>query len=278
MTEVWQPGTSTDVRPVLADILSAFHHPYNFSPSSEIQTLMFTEVLEWCNLQSATNPDDFEALVQRLDKPHMAAKFKEDAAHIHAPPTEIGQAHDLEPPTGKAPTPAHTLTTVQPKNVQGLLSTQIGDNLASGAEEGLIPGLSMKDIPGLRNLLSAAPGADNPNPIDHGLMGAGGGVGLLQAFKNIEVHDIVAAPGMGNILKEGVVRMLLRDPARAEIEMKQARQRLGIRDEMAETADALARLDIHPMDDVPDQGLEKKTSKSPVGIVRRTVETIKSKS
>ena len=231
---------TSDVRPTLASILEVLHHPYNYSTASEIQTLMFAQVFEYCSIQSKADPKRFEELVQSLDKAHMAAKLGEHGhTHSHsrtnayAPPTAIGSTH------------AHALTTVQPERVETTFVQRIGDNIEESVKKGGIPGLSLDDIPGIKDLLSATPSADDPNPIDQALRSTGG-VGLTVAFKDVQLHEILGAAGMGNVLKDGLINMLLNDPKRLEAEEKAARERLGTQDEVP-AKDLIALLDFDPV-------------------------------
>ena len=187
---------------------------------------MFAQVFEYCSVRSKADPKRFEEFVQSLDKTHMAAKLGEQGhTHSHsltnayAPPTAIGSTH------------AHALTTVRPERVETTFIQRISDNIEhSMKEDGGIPGLSLDDLPGIKDLLSATPSADAPNPIDQALRSAGGGVGLTKAFKDIQLHEILGAAGMGNVLKDGLIGMLLNDPERLEVEEKAARERLGAQD------------------------------------------------
>jgi hypothetical protein len=221
--EIWQPGMTSDIQSTLTSILEVLHHPYNYSKDSEIQTLMFAQVFEYCSVQSKADPKRFEDIVQSLDKAHMAAKLGEQG-HIHS----RSQTNAYAPPTAIGSTHAHALTTVQPERVETTFVQRIGDN-----------------IPGIKDLLSATPSADDPNPIDQALRNTGG-VGLTAAFKDIQLHEILGAAGMGNFLKDGLINMLLSDPERLEVEEKAARERLDAQDELP-AKDLIALLDFDPV-------------------------------
>jgi hypothetical protein len=238
--EIWQPGMTSDIQSTLTSILEVLHHPYNYSKDSEIQTLMFAQVFEYCSVQSKADPKRFEDMVQSLDKAHMAAKLGEQG-HIHS----RSQTNAYAPPTAIGSTHAHALTTVQPERVETTFVQRIGDNIESKMKNGGIPGLSLDDIPGIKDLLSATPSADDPNPIDQALRNTGG-VGLTAAFKDIQLHEILGAAGMGNFLKDGLINMLLSDPERLEVEEKAARERLDAQDELP-AKDLIALLDFDPV-------------------------------
>ncbi len=283
ITQVWQPGHEADVRPTLAGILDALHHPYNMSPESEVQQLMFAEVLAYLKTRSERDPEGFDAMLPRLDKAHVAAKLGEEAAHTHADELTTAQAPAFEEAETAAPdhttahvrTPAHTLTTLPPENVQGLFATRISDNIASSVREGIIPGLSLDDIPGLRELMSMTSSSDNPNPIDQALTKVTG-VGLLPAFKDIEIHDIISAPGMGNVLKEAVITMMMRDPERMEWEEKRATERFGGL-AMSPAKEAQALLDFNAVDKYEEEG-GTVSGGSKTAFMKRALEKLKIKS
>ena len=221
---------------------------------------MFAQVFEYCSARSHADPERFEEMVISLDKAHMAAKLGEQG-HTHS----HSRTNAYAPPTAFGSTHAHALTTVQPERVETTFVQRIGDNIerslkqeSEGGSGKGIPGLSLDDLPGIRDLLSATPSADDPNPIDQALRGAGGGVGLTAAFRDIQLHEILGAAGMGNVLKDGLIGMLLNDPERLEIEEKAARERLGAEDEM-DARDVLKLLDFDPVfDDKRDRSAGRK--------------------
>ena len=269
ITEVWQPGSDIDVRATLDSILDGFHHPYNFSQDSPIQNLMFTEVLNWCNAQAGANPAGFEALLTRLDRDHMSRRLGEEAEHDHV--DAMTAAHG--PKTEIAPTTAHDAATLTQKEVQTGFVERVGSNLETSISEGAIPGLGLEDIPIIKELLLAPPTSDSPNPIDNALLRTGG-IGLTSAFKGIEIHEIVAARGMGNILKDSIINITLQDPERSEMEKQMARARFGANDSGIQK-DTARLLEFEPVSQPGDPA--ESTSKSPANLLRKGMDNLKLK-
>lgn len=110
--QLWQPGNSVDLRPTLAKILEAFHHPFNASRDSVVQTLMFTEVSNYVNEQFISNTATFESNLQNLNASAVARRVNENASppygHSHVDALTAAHApNSIEPQT------AHDLTTTQ---------------------------------------------------------------------------------------------------------------------------------------------------------------------
>ena len=267
ITEVWQPGSDVDVRATLDSILDGFHHPYNFSQDSPIQNLMFTEVLNWCNAQAGANLVAFEALLARLDRGHMSRRLGEEAEHDHV--DAMTAAHG--PKTEIAPRTAHDAATLSPKEIQAGFVEKVGNNLEASISKGAIPGLGLEDIPIIKEMLLAPPTSDSPNPIDNALVRTGG-IGLTSAFKGIEIHEIVAARGMGNILKDAVINMTLQDPERSGMEKQMAIARFGA-DNSGIQKDTARLLAFEPVSQ-PGNPAES-TSKSPANLLRKGIDKLK---
>ena len=267
ITEVWQPGSDVDVRATLDSILDGFHHPYNFSQDSPIQNLMFTEVLNWCNAQAGVNLVAFEALLARLDRGHMSRRLGEEAEHDHV--DAMTAAHGTK--TEIAPTTAHDAATLSPKEIQTAFVEKVGNNLEASISKGAIPGLGLEDVPIIKEMLLAPPTSDSPNPIDNALVRTGG-IGLTSAFKGIEIHEIVAARGMGNILKDAVINMTLQDPERSGMEKQMAIARFGA-DNSGIQKDTARLLAFEPVSQ-PGNPAES-TSKSPANLLRKGIDKLK---
>lgn len=203
---------------------------------------MFAEVLDWCNAQSSHDSAEFATTTQRLDKSHR----KE----------ELGE-QDFKRHTG---VPVHMTVTSQPKNIQAPFATRIGDNLVAAIEEGKIPGITADMIPAIRSALMSPSDQENPNPIDFGLTQAGGHTGMNAAFSNIDISEIIAADGMGNVLKDAVIRNILADSDRVSVEEEMARGRFA-KTEGLPAKEMHKLLDFNPIEKpegpaLPGEGVE----------------------
>ena len=223
--EIWQPGSLIDVKPALASILASLHHPFNYSKDSEVQALMVAEVLTWCTTKSQQNPQAYAAFLQRLDRPHMAAKLNEEAekiAHSHVPAFTAAYTS----PDRVGGTTVHDLTTIGTTGAHRGFIERISSNIAKSLESGAIKGLTMEDLPGIKQIMESSPSSDTPNPIDQSLIRIPG-ISLLSIFDDIDIGEIVSAPGMGIVLKDAVIAMRLRDTEMVEREQIAAREKLG---------------------------------------------------
>lgn len=225
-----------DVKPTLASILETLQHPFNYSQTSGIQSIMVAEVLNWCTRKQEENPKEFAALLQRLDKPHMAAKLGEEmdqTAHHHAQQNATATKVDRKP----APSP---------------LASKIESNVTQQLQSGGIKGFSMDDLPMIRDLMTANPSSDAPNPIDNTLTKLPG-MNIVAIFEGIDSSEILSAEGVGVILKDAVISMRLQDEEWVERSQLVAQQRLG----------ALEDRPIKEMLRLLDFGPEEKTSERP---------------
>ena len=223
--QLWQPGNNADPRPALAKILEAFHHPFNSSTDSVVQSLMFTEVSDYVNNQFMTNTAEFEKSLQSLNATAIAKRVNEHASlpYGHSHVDALTAAHA---PDSIAPQTAHDLVTSQRKEVQRGLLERMSENIEKQINGGSVKGVSMKDLPGIKQLLFAPPSGDSPSPIDSGLAKLPG-MSMIGAFEGIGISEIAAADGMGNTLRDAVVSLILLDEARGEKEVEIASSRFG---------------------------------------------------
>ncbi|KAK5079373.1 hypothetical protein LTR64_002204 [Lithohypha guttulata] len=225
IVELWQPGSLVEVKPALSSILATLHHPFNYSKDTEIQALMVAEVLEWCTSKHKESPTLFASLLKRLDRPSMAAKLGEEAeqvAHSHVPaftaaytaPNQIGG------------TTVHDIVTVGLTGPRASFVEKISKNIEKSIQAGKLKGFTMEDMAGIKKTMEATPSSEAPNPIDESLLRIPG-ANLLSVFDDIDIGEIVSAPGAGLILKDAVIRMRLSDTEMVNREQLAAREKLG---------------------------------------------------
>ena len=225
VVEIWQPGSLADVKPALNSILATLHHPFNYSKDNEIQALMVAEVLSWCTAKAEHSPRAYLAFLQRLDRPYMAAKLGEEAeqiSHSHVPAFTAAYASANR----VGGTTVHDLTTVGTIGTHPSFAERISSNIEKGLESGAMEGLTIKDLPDIKQIMESSPSSETPNPIDQSLARIPG-MNLLSVFEGIDIGEIVSAPGMGIILKDAMISMRLRDTEMVEREQMAAREKLG---------------------------------------------------
>jgi len=223
--EIWQPGDSTDVKPTLTSILSTLHHPFNYSKDNDIQALMVAEVLNWCTTKAQEEPQAYSAILHRLDRPNMAARQNEEAeqvAHSHIPAFTAAYTA----PNRVGGTTVHDIVTIGVTGGRTSFVERMHANIEKAIKAGSIPGLTIADLAGIKKTMESDPSSDTPSPIDQALTSIPGG-NLLSVFDEIDVGEIVSAPGMGIILKDAVINMRLKDTEMVEREQKAAREKLG---------------------------------------------------
>ena len=259
IAEVWQPGSLVDPRPTLTSILATLHHPFNYSKEDEIQGLMVAEVIEWCTSKSQNSPKDYATFLERLDRPHKAAKLGEEAEQIassHIPAFTAAYASS----TRIGGTTAHDLVTIGKVGPNASFITKLSNNLEKQLKSGAIKGLSMDDLPGIKQAWEASPSSDSPNPIDQGLVRIPG-TNILSVFDDIDLSEIVSAPGTGIILKDAVIAMRLRDTEMVEREQIAAREKLGALEDRP-VKEMLALLDIVKKDRLEEDDRPTEESKT----------------
>jgi hypothetical protein len=160
----WQPGNSVDPRSTLAKILEAFHHPFNASRDSVVQTLMLTEVSNYVNEQFMSNTATFDCNLQNLNASAVARRVNEHASlpHDHSHVDALTAAHA---PNSIAPQTAHDLTTTQRTEVQRGLLERMSENIDTQLNKGNIGKAGLKDMPKIKPILFAPPTGESPNPL-----------------------------------------------------------------------------------------------------------------
>lgn len=223
--QLWRPGNTVDPRGGISAILQAFHHPFNSSSDSAIQSLMFTEVSDYVNDQFRSNTTTFEKNLQNLNAQSVASRVNEHASlpYGHSHVDALTAAHA---PNSIAPQTAHDLTTTQRTEVQRGLLERMGKNIEAQLKMGEIKGVGMKDLPGIKQVLFAPPTGESPNPLDSGLAKIPG-ISFIGTFEGISISEIAAADGMGNTLKDAVVSLMLMDETRGTKEQEVAASRFG---------------------------------------------------
>lgn len=160
-------------------------------------------------------------------------------------------------------TTAHDLTTIDVGGANIGFIEKIASNIEKNITKGAFSGLTLDDLPQIKDMLYAKPSPYSPNPIDGSLTRIPG-MGLVSAFEDIDIHEIVAAPGMGVLLKDSVIAMRLRDTEYVEKEQAMARERLGSLEDRP-IKEMLALLDFgaesKPTDRPVDDAGESKTTK-----------------
>lgn len=241
IVELWQPGSLVDVKPALSAIMSTLHHPFNYSKDNMIQGLMVAEVMNWCTLKAEESPENYVQFLASLDRPHMAAKQGEEAeqiAHSHVSAFTAAYAN----PGKIGGTTAHDLTTIGVQGPRAPFVEKISANIEKALDAGAVKGMSVKDLPVIKQIMEATPDSETPNPIDQAITRLPG-LSVLTIFDGIDMGEIVSAPGVGLILKDGVIAMRLRDTDMVKREQLAAQQKLG-RLEDRPTSEILDLLDF----------------------------------
>lgn len=205
--------------------MASLHHPFNYSKDNEIQALMVAEVVSWCTSKAEESPSTYATFLEALDRPHMAAKQGEEAeqiAHSHVPAFTAAYAT----PGKIGGTTAHDLTTIGVTGPRASFVEKISKNIEKSLEAGEVKGMTAKDLPGLKEIMNTSPSHDTPNPIDQALTRLPG-LSVLSIFEGIDMGEIVGAPGVGLILKDGVIAMRLQDTEMVKREQIEAQKRLG---------------------------------------------------
>lgn len=250
-----------DVKPTIASIVATLHHPFNSSQEVEIQGLMVAEVLDWCTNKARESPEDYSKFLHQLSRPYLAAKQGEEAeqiAHTHVPAFTAAYASANK----VGGTTVHDLITVGVTGPRASFIEKISRNIEKSMEKGSMGDLSMKDLPGIKKIMESSPSSDTPNPIDEALTMIPG-MSLFSVFDGIDLGEIVAAPGMGIILKDTVITMRLKDTELVEREQIAARERLGALEDRP-TKEILQLLDFgaRTEDDKERERAERPTEES----------------
>lgn len=241
IVELWQPGSLIDVKPAIASIMATLHHPFNYSKDSGIQGIMVAEVLNWCTTKAEHDPKNYALLLESMDRPHTAARQHEEAdqiAHSHVPAFTAAYAT----PGRIGGTTAHDLVTIGVTGPRASFVEKVSKNIEKGLEKNKVEGMSVKDLPFIKQIMEASPDFETPNPIDQAIIRLPG-MNVLDIFEGIDMGEIVTAPGMGLILKDGVIAMRLRDTDMVKREQADAQRRLGALEDRP-TAEILDLLDF----------------------------------
>lgn len=225
IVELWQPGSTVDIKPALSSIMSTLHHPFNYNKENEVQALMVAEVVNWCTSKAEESPAEYAQFLATLDRPTMAARQGEEVeqiAHSHVPSFTAAYAT----PGRIGGTTAHDLTTIGTQGTRAPFVEKISKNIEKSLEAGDVKGMSVKDLAGIKEIMQATPDSDSPNPIDQAITKLPG-LSVLSIFDGIDMGEIVAAPGVGLILKDGIIAMRLSDTEMVKREQLEAQRKLG---------------------------------------------------
>ena len=219
IVQLWQPSNTQDPRETIQSILEVFHHPFNSSPNSAIQSLMLDEVRVWIRESLNSDANAFESTLHSLSTSGVASRMNVHAAlpggntHVDAATT----ATEDKPNSQNEPPPAEQ---------GGSFMQKMTQNIKRQLNEGKIKGVGISDFPEIEKLLSAAPTGESPNPLDTGLSKIPG-LNFLSTFQGVEISQIAAVEGMGETLKDAVVTMILLDETRGVEEEEVAATRFG---------------------------------------------------
>lgn len=206
IVQLWTAGDARDPRPAIQGLLQAFHHPFNCSAESPIQTLMLDEVRAFVNESLVTRTEAFEEDLRSLSASAVASRV---SAHTHHPSGLAEERNQVSVPRDSA----------QHADITARLTANIERQL----QKSPIKGIGMNEI---SSLLLSPPSGESPNPLDSGLAKLPG-VSFLALFEGIDVSEIAAAEGMGETLKDAVVSMILLDEQRSAREEDAATQISG---------------------------------------------------
>lgn len=217
--QLWQAGNTQDPQRAIKSILELFHHPFNASPSSTIQSLMLDEVRSWVKQSSDFDTNGFESALQSLSTSAVALRMDVQTAvgggHTHVDRSavnmvnrESGQdvSRDVEQPDP--------------------FMQSMSRNIRRQVEEGKVKGFSLDDFTEIEKMLSAGPSGESPNPLDSTLAQLSG-LNFISTFEGIEMSQVMAVDGLGETVKDGVVTMILLDETRGAEEEDIAARRFG---------------------------------------------------
>lgn len=202
---------------------------------------MVAEVLNWCTTKAEHDPKNYALLLESMDRSHTAARQHEEAdqiAHSHVPAFTAAYAT----PGRIGGTTAHDLVTIGVTGPRASFVEKVSKNIEKGLEKNKVEGMSVKDLPFIKQIMEASPDFETPNPIDQAIIRLPG-MNVLDIFEGIDMGEIVTAPGMGLILKDGVIAMRLRDTDMVKREQADAQRRLGALEDRP-TAEILDLLDF----------------------------------
>lgn len=166
---------------VIASILKTLHHPFNidFENSDRLQLDMFRAATKWWTDKSSQQRD---VLGHLLIKSTIAAGQHK---YLISNPEEW---HNF-PTFGK-----------KPAEDKSLVDTVI-DNITSAVTEGGIA-ISQQTLTEIANVMQSLPTSQIPNTVDQALCMIPAAIPVRVLFKGVSPQVFMAAPTMGNILKD----------------------------------------------------------------------------
>ena len=129
---------------------------------------------------------------------------------------------------------------------------KISENIQRQLNNGKIQESDVKDVD---KLLHAASTDESPNPIDSALSKISG-LSIVGTFDGIDVSEISAVEGLGEVLKDGVVTLMLLDDQRKADEDGRAARKFGLgkRDRHEELKELQAFLEIRKQETQQEEG------------------------
>ena len=180
---------SIDANQVITNILKALHHPFyiDFNSPNQLQKVMFEIVTRWWDDKS---PDQRNTLRHLLKQSTIAS----------------GQNKLLI----LNPEEWHNLRTFgkKPEEEKSLVDTLV-DNITDAVKKGII-NISQPALEQIAKTIQAIPTPNIPNPVDLALSMVPAAIPTEKLFEGISAQAIMAAPTMGNPLKD-VITVTLND-------------------------------------------------------------------
>lgn len=177
--ECWE-DSSIHVDTRINELCATFHHPYNVDEANTYQMKALNNVWFW--LTTTKMFGAAPAMAQRLGKEAIAAK--QIGAHTHA--RTRTEHREIKMDT--------VATIINESEEQGVEAD------TAAAETSAVPMLSSIEV--------GHTSVRNPNPMDRALESVSG-EDLPKVFQQSTIPDVLAQPGMGNLLKDCAVQLMV---------------------------------------------------------------------
>lgn len=178
---------SIDANQVIANILKALHHPYyiDFNSPNKLQKSMFDMVTSWWDDKSTDQRNTLRDLLKKSTIESGKNKF------LIMNPEEWHNARTF----GK-----------KPEEEKSLVDTLV-DNITNAVKDGIID-ITKPALDQITKTIQAIPTPDIPNPVDLALSMVPAAIPAAKLFEGISPQAILAAPTMGNPLKDVITVVL----------------------------------------------------------------------
>ncbi|KAK0513269.1 hypothetical protein JMJ35_004255 [Cladonia borealis] len=172
---------SIDANQAIANILKALHHPFyiDFNNPNKLQKSMFDIVTRWWDDKSPDQQNTLRDLLKKSTIESGRNKF------LILNPEEWHNQRTF----GK-----------RPEEEKSLVDSLI-DNITDAVKKGVVD-ISQPVLDQITNTIQAIPTPDIPNPVDLALSMVPAAIPAAQLFQGISQQAIMAAPTMGNPLKD----------------------------------------------------------------------------